>query len=107
MQETTAAPETRRRLPVEIAAAPLRTVRPKTVSVYAQPRQELARLTRNGLLHRLADGFFVVVPQDRVGSDWAPTLEAAAAGVGAAEFGLDRFALMGLTAARLHRATPR
>ena len=97
----------RTRLPIAIAAAPLRTVRARDVTVYAQPRQQLARLTRNGLLHRLADGFFAVVPQDRVGTDWVPTLEGAAAGIAAAEFGADRFALMGLTAARVHRAIPR
>jgi hypothetical protein len=94
-------------LPIAIAAAPLRTVRARDVTVYAQPRQQLARLTRNGLVHRLADGFFAVVPQDRVGTDWVPTLEGAAAGIAAAEFGADRFALMGLTAARVHRAIPR
>jgi hypothetical protein len=108
MDPLTAARTTRHRgLPVEIAAAPLRTVRARDVTAYAHPREELARLARHGLVHRLADGFFAVVPQDRVGTDWAPTLEAAAAGIAAAEFGADRFVLMGLTAARLHRVTPR
>jgi AbiEi antitoxin C-terminal domain len=100
-------PPRRAGLPVEIAAAPLRTVRPRDVTAYRQPRQELARLVRNGLVHRLSDGFFAVVPPDRVGTDWLPTLEAAAAGIAAAEFGADRFALMGVTAARVHRAIPR
>jgi hypothetical protein len=36
-----------------------------------------------------------------------PTLEGAAAGIAAAEFGPGRYALMSLTAARLHRAIPR
>lgn len=94
-------------LPPALAQAPLRTVRPRDVTVYAHPRQQLARLVRNGLLHRLADGFFTVVPQDRVGTRWMPTLEGAAAGVGAAEFGVGEYALMGLTAARVHRAVPR
>jgi hypothetical protein len=97
----------RRRLPPELAQAPLRTLRPRDVTVYAHPRQQLARLERNGLLHRLADGFYTVVPQDRVGTNWMPTLEGAAAGIGAAEFGAGRYALMGLTAARLHRVVPR
>jgi hypothetical protein len=41
------------------------------------------------------------------GRDWLPTLEGAAAGIGAAEFGAGRYALMSLTAVRLHRAIPR
>jgi predicted transcriptional regulator of viral defense system len=91
----------------QLAAAPLRTVRARDVTAYAQPRQQLARLTRRGLLHRLADGYYTVVPQDRVGADWMPTLEAAAAAIAAAEFGASGFALMGLTAARIHHAVPR
>lgn len=94
-------------VPAEIAQAPLRTVRPRDVTVYANPRKELRRLETAGLLHRLAEGIYTVVPQDRVGGNWLPTLEAAAAGIGAAEFGAGRYALMGLTAARLHRAIPR
>lgn len=94
-------------LPPEFALAPLRTLRPRDVTVYTHPRQQMARLARHGLLHRLADGFFTVVPQDRVGTNWLPTLEGAAAGVGAAEFGAGRYALMGLTAARVHHAIPR
>jgi predicted transcriptional regulator of viral defense system len=70
-------------------------------------RKELARLEAGGLLHRLAEGFYTMVPRDRVGRDWLPTLEGAAAGIGAAEFGAGRYALMSLTAARLHRAIPR
>jgi hypothetical protein len=93
--------------PVDVARAPLRTVRPRDLTMYAHPRAEAARLTRNGLMHRLADGFYTVVPQDRVGTEWMPTLEGAAAGVAAAEFGDDRFALMGLSAARIHLAVPR
>jgi predicted transcriptional regulator of viral defense system len=94
-------------VPPEIAQAQLRTVRARDVSTYAQPHKELARLEMRGLLHRLAVGFYTVVPQDRVGSAWMPTLEGAAAGIGAAEFGAGRYALMGPTAARLHRAIPR
>ncbi|MBY0443140.1 MAG: type IV toxin-antitoxin system AbiEi family antitoxin [Mycobacteriaceae bacterium] len=94
-------------LPPEIGGAPLRTIRARAVTVYAQPHKELARLQARGLLHRLASGFYAVVPQDRLGRDWRPTLEGAAAGIGAAEFGMGRYALMGLTAARLHRAIPR
>ncbi len=94
-------------VPSEIAQAPLRTVRARDVTTYAQSHKELARLEARGLLHRIGGGFYTVVPQDRVGSSWMPTLEGAAAGIGAAEFGPGRYALMSLTAARLHRAIPR
>lgn len=94
-------------LPVELAQAPLRTVRARDVTVYTHARPQLARLTQAGLLHRLADGYFTVVPQDRVGTTWMPTLEAAAAGVAAADFGARAFALMGISAARIHHAIPR
>jgi hypothetical protein len=52
-------------------------------------------------------GYYAVVPTDRVGTDWMPTIEGAAAGIAVADFGEDNFALMGLTAARMHRAIPR
>lgn len=94
-------------LPAELAQAPLRTVRARDVTAYAHPRAQLARLEQRGLLHRLADGFYTAVPLDRVGQRWLPTLEGAAAGIAAAEFGERRFALMGASAARVHRVLPR
>jgi len=94
-------------IPVELAQAPMRTVRARDVTVYAHARPQLARLENAGLLHRLANGYFAVVPQERVGSAWMPTLEAAAAGIAAADFGARGFALMGISAARMHHVTPR
>jgi len=94
-------------LPPELAQAALRTVRPRDVTAYAHARPQLARLTESGLLHRLAPGFYAIVPQDRVGGRWLPSLEGAAAGIAAAEFGVGRYALMAMTAARLHHAVPR
>lgn len=94
-------------LPAELARAPMRTVRPRDLEVYTQPRVQLLRLQRHGLLHRMAAGYYAIVPTDRIGTDWMPTVEGAAAGIAAADFGEDGFALMGLTAARMHRAIPR
>ncbi len=94
-------------IPAELAQAPLRTVRARDVTVYVHARPQLARLERAGLLHRLAPGYFAVVPQERVGSTWMPTLEGAAAGVAGADFGVRGFALMGISAARLHHVMPR
>ena len=67
----------------------------------------MARLQRLGLLHRVAVGYYVVVPQDRVGMPWKPAIEAAAGGIAAAAVGADRAILMGITAARIHNVIPR
>jgi predicted transcriptional regulator of viral defense system len=75
--------------------------------VYAHPAPQLRRLEQLGVLHRLAHGYYTVVPQDQIGTNWMPTLEAAAAGIAAARFHPDRAPLMGVSAARLHGALPR
>lgn len=95
-------------VPRELAASPLRTLRPQDAEdVYAQPRGEMRRLERRGVLHRLAHGYYVVVPQDQTRAGWMPTLEAAAAGIATADFGPANAILMGVSAARLHGAIPR
>ena len=95
-------------VPRELAAFALRTLRPRDAeSVYAQPRGEMRRLERRGALHRLAHGYYVVVPQDQTGTGWMPALEAAAAGIATADFGPANAVLMGVSAARLHGAIPR
>ncbi len=95
-------------IPPVFAQAPLKTIRPlDAVAVYPHPRPQLARLTEHGLLHRLANGYYVVVPQDKVGRFWMPSLESAAAGMASAIFGPDAIVVMGLSAARLHGVIPR
>lgn len=95
-------------LPAALARVPLRTIRPRdATAVYPHPRAQLARLAERGLLHRLTDGYYAVVPQDMVGRQWMPGLEAAAAGIGAAVYGADDVVVMGISAARLHGAIPR
>ncbi|WP_310768168.1 type IV toxin-antitoxin system AbiEi family antitoxin domain-containing protein [Mycobacterium sp. Z3061] len=95
-------------LPAALARAPLRTVRPRDAgAVYAHPRTQLVRLADRGLLHRLADGYYVVVPQDLVGRRWIPELEAAAAGIATTIYGHHDVVVMGPSAARLHGALPR
>jgi predicted transcriptional regulator of viral defense system len=102
-------PQTRNTpLPPALAQAPMKTLRPRDAGdVYAHPRAEFARLTERGLLHRVADGYYVVVPQDMVGRTWTPALEAAAAGIATAIYGPDDVIVMGPSAARLHAAIPR
>ncbi len=95
-------------LPKEFWRAPLRTVRPQDlVDIYAQPRPEVARLVDRGLLHRVAHGYYVIVPPDYVGRTWLPGLEAAAAGIAATIYGADQAVVMGISAARLLGAIPR
>jgi predicted transcriptional regulator of viral defense system len=96
-------------LPPQLARRPIAVVRPADAAeVYAHPRPEFHRLVRRGLLHRLTNGYYAIVPRDRIGDDnWRPSLEAAAVGIAAAAYGADHVVLMGLSAARLHGALPR
>lgn len=95
-------------IPAALAQAPLKTIRPRdATAVYAHPRPQLVRLAERGLLHRLADGYYAVVPQEMLGRKWLPNLESAAAGIATAIYGFDNVALMGVSAARLHGVMPR
>lgn len=95
-------------VPASLAAYPLATFRPTQArQTYAHPAAEVARLHERGLLHRLADGYYVVVPPAMVGRGWMPGLETAAAGIASAIYGPDDIVVMGVSAARLHGAIPR
>ncbi|WP_369801735.1 type IV toxin-antitoxin system AbiEi family antitoxin [Nocardia sp. BMG51109] len=95
-------------LPSELWRAPLRTVRPQDLAgIYAQPRSEIARLAERGVLHRVAHGYYIIVPPDYVGRTWLPGLEAAAAGIGSSIYGAGQVVVMGISAARLLGAVPR
>ncbi len=95
-------------VPASLAAHPLGTFRPvQAKHTYAHPAAEVARLHERGLLHRLADGYYVVVPREMVGRSWMPGLETAAAGIASAIYGPDDIVVMGVSAARLHGAIPR
>lgn len=95
-------------LPAPLARTPFGVLRPiDAADVYALPRQEFKRLTDRGVLHRLATGYYAVVPAHSHDRAWQPTLEAAAYGIAAADYGPGGAVLMGLSAARLHGAIPR
>lgn len=95
-------------VPASLAAYPLATFRPAQARhTYAHPAPEVARLHKHGLLHRLAAGYYVVVPHGMEGRGWMPGLETAAAGIAMAIYGADSIVVMGLSAARLHGAIPR
>ena len=75
--------------------------------VYSNPRAEFARLERAGALRRLAARLFAAVPDDRVGKNWQPSLEAVALGVAGTGGHTADSALMGISAVRVHGAIPR
>jgi len=83
-------------------------VRPvDAAGVYAFPTREFRRLEQAGALHRVATGYYAVVPPAARGREWLPSLEAVAFGIPAADYGPDEAVLMGLSAARMHGAIPR
>lgn len=63
-----------------------------------------AQLVRQGLLHRIAAGYYALVPGGKIGQSWQPGLEAAAWGIAAADDGPRSVSLMGLSAAKAHGA---
>lgn len=95
-------------LPSELWRVPLRTVRPQDLGgVYVQPRPEVARLVDRGVLHRVAHGYYIIVPPEYIGRTWMPGLEAAAAGIASSIYGADQAIVMGISAARMLGAIPR
>jgi hypothetical protein len=98
-----------RRLPTEIARAPMRTVRPVMLrGLYANPEKELVRLRDNGLVVKIAAGTYVAKP-DTVAPDqeWKPVFEEAAMAYATAAYGDQVPVLAGLGAARHWHAIPR
>ncbi|OLZ56146.1 hypothetical protein BS330_18700 [Amycolatopsis keratiniphila subsp. nogabecina] len=91
-------------LPPELAQRSQRVIRPRDLSdLYAHPRAEVARLTRSGVLHRVATGYYALPPLNRLGdSRWVPDLNAVALGVGQVDYGVSSAALMGISAAYIH-----
>lgn len=94
-------------LPPALSRHSFRVVRPvDAASLYANASHEFARLADRGLLHKVATGYYALVPAGFTDRTWLPPLEAAAYGIAAADYGPDAV-LMGLSAARLHGAVPR
>lgn len=92
-----------------IAAADPRVIRPRDLrDVYANPSKELGDLADQGAVLRLAHGYYAVVPEEvRHLGGWTPTAEGAALGIAQRDYGIDRVALMGMSAARIAGAVPR
>ncbi len=95
-------------LPPKLARRPFGVLRPADATdVYVNPAKDLARLADRGSLHKLVTGYYAIVPPHSTDRTWIPSLEAAAYGIAAADYGPDGAVLMGLSAARLHGAVPR
>src|SRR5947199_2920307 len=96
-------------LPPALARRDNRVLRPADArAVYAYPRPEFKRLTANGVITRVANGYYALNPQNRLGDHhWQPPIEAVALGIGQADYGRESVALMGISAARHHGAVPR
>lgn len=96
-------------IPSVLVSRAVRVVRPRDLGeLYVNPSSELARLEDQGAVQRFARGYYALIPAESVGSSgWRPAIEALALGVAVADYGVDRVALMGPSAARLHGALPR
>ena len=96
-------------VPPQLARRGNRVLRPRDATeIYANPRSELARLARTGVVRRLSTGYYALAPQHRLGDrQWRPDLHSAALGIAQADYGRDAVALMGVSAARQHGAIPR
>jgi hypothetical protein len=75
--------------------------------MYVNSPKDFNRLAARGVLHKLANRYYAIVPPDSTDRTWLPSLEAAAYGIAAADYGPASAVLMGLSAARLHGAVPR
>jgi predicted transcriptional regulator of viral defense system len=94
---------------MEIARAPMRTVRPVMLrSLYANPEKELVRLRTNGLVVKIAPGTYVAKPDTVAPREaWKPTFEEAAMAYATAAYGDQVPVLAGIGAARHWHAIPR
>lgn len=91
-----------------LARVPMRTIRAADLDgVYTHPRQQVRALEKRGILHRLAHGYYCVVPPEFDPSVWHPTIEAAAAGIATVIYGDRVPVLTGLSAARVHHGLAR
>lgn len=105
------APESRRGVaaPSVLWSGPSRVVRTRDLGRrYARPAEEARRLTASGVLRRVAHGYWLVPPVERVdNAHWRPEVEALALALAVADYGADSVALMGMSAARALGASPR
>lgn len=74
---------------------------------YTQPALQFRRLEKEGVLLKVAHGYYAHIPEASRGGQWRPEIEALALGVGQADYGINGAVLMHLSAARVQGAIPR
>jgi hypothetical protein len=100
--------ERRRAIPQLLALTGNRVLRTRDLApFYSHPTKEAARLTTQGILLKLATGYYVVIPEDRRDGRWRPAIEDVALALGVADYGAEHSALVGPSAARVLGALPR
>lgn len=83
-------------------------LRPRDAAgLYTQPALQFRRLELEGVLLKIAHGYFAHIPEAERNGSWRPEIEAIALGIAQADYGKNHVALMHLSAARIHGAIPR
>lgn len=83
-------------------------MRPRDAAeLYTQPALQFRRLEKEGVLLKVAHGYYALIPEASRGGQWRPEIEALALGVGQADYGINGAVLMHLSAARVQGAIPR
>lgn len=83
-------------------------LRPRDAAeIYVQPYAEFHRWEQEGVLLKVAHGYYALIPEAFRGEHWRPEIEALALGIGQADYGKSEVALMHISAARIHGAIPR
>ena len=75
--------------------------------MYSQPARQFNYWEKEGVLLKVAHGYFAHIPEVSRGGHWRPEIEALALGIGQADYGKNEVALMHISAARIHGAIPR
>lgn len=75
--------------------------------IYTQPALQFRRLEQDGVLLKIARGYYALVPEANRGGQWRPEIESIALGIGQADYGVNGAVLMHLSAARVQGAIPR
>lgn len=83
-------------------------LRPRDAAgIYTQPALQFRRLELEGVLLKVAHGYYAHIPEASRGGQWRPEIEALALGIGQADYGVNGAVLMHLSAARVQGAISR
>ena len=83
-------------------------LRPRdAIGMYSQPARQFNYWEQEGVLLKVAHGYYAHIPEASRGGNWRPEIEALALGIGQADYGKSEVALMHLSAARTLGALPR